>query len=861
MGVVITGDRGVGKTQVGRTAIAGFGPDVYTLQLRSSGPGAATPYGCLAFTLARLPQSSLGSPTAILHGITSLIRDDAAGRKCVILLDNAGALDELSTGVLLNLLQTRTARLVATAQRTTDLPPDFYWLITSGQLAEVRLANLTEVETLEVLKAALGHRVSSALASQLHQLVGGSPTLLQAVVSEQIERGNLVLSGSVWTLVDEVVLDGRTALEDIVRARYARETPVAREVIEVLSCARTLPLARLARMYGPGVIADMEDAGQIVVDRTDRHLVSLGDRYLGDIVRNWLSVERRLELRDKVPGHQQDELNELTVEDLLAYAAWTHDCDAPLAPAHAVAAAGAAVKLFDPKFALKCAGSLSPEDPEWTEGQLQKSAAYLQLGLPLQAMSALDDISEAQINALGAEAFAELIAAKVDCMSWLEDRSKQVPELIRQGRRRLQEIAGNQPTATAQELTRAGLSLDLSEFNYLSFVGDYEPMMDRLSAAASSEVDDINPVHRLRSAIILMEALCMTGKEVDARKLLREIGGQLGEWSNVPRIRENFAWRSFNVLLLSGHWRQSIDMLKDASGRAGHGLHSGSAPTDLAVGLAYVYAGRGYMALDPLLAAIAQLEVRASLHSLRQAYAATAFAYAQTGNSVQATVYLDRARSADGAARFAIRSSAEFCMDMASRWLGDPEAKDRLVRSAEEHYRSGRYTLAGIFMLGATVNGTTKDFQFMEEIAALRQGPLAELSRIIAVGSRKKDAAIMLEAAGQAAAMELDAVQARCAALAFDFAKAAGLSGKASAAHAILESLADSVPALPIMPRNKGPLLTDRERQIATLAGNGVSNKDIALAIGISVRTVEGHLYQVFTKLGVSSRSDLLGLI
>ncbi|HSL35944.1 MAG TPA: helix-turn-helix transcriptional regulator, partial [Arthrobacter sp.] len=461
VGVVITGDRGVGKTQVGRAAVAGFGPDVYTLQLRSSGPGSATPYGCLAFTLARLPQSSLGSPTAILHGITSLIRDDAAGRKCVILLDNAGALDELSTGVLLNLVQTRTARLVATVQRTTDLPPDFYWLITSGQLAEVRLANLTEVETLEVLQAALGHRVSSALASQLHNLVGGSPTLLQAVVSEQIERGNLVLSGSVWTLVDEVVLDGRTALEDIVRARYARETPVARELIEVLSCARTLPLARLARMYSPGIIADMEDAGQIVVDRTGRHLVSLGDRYLGDIVRNWLSVERRLELRDKVPGHQQDELNELTVEDLLAYAAWTHDCDAPLAPAHAVAAAGAAVKLFDPKFALKCAGSLSPKDPEWPEGQLQKSAAYLQLGLPLQAMAALDDVTEAQLGALGPEAYAELIAAKADCMSWLQDRTGEVPELLRRARLRLHQLAGGQPAASPQELTRAGLCLDL----------------------------------------------------------------------------------------------------------------------------------------------------------------------------------------------------------------------------------------------------------------------------------------------------------------------------------------------------------------------------------------------------------------
>ncbi|WP_261375297.1 helix-turn-helix transcriptional regulator [Arthrobacter sp. KBS0702] len=864
MGVVITGDRGVGKSLVGRSALAGFGPDVYTLQLRTSGPGAATPYGCLSFTLARLPQSSLGSPTAILHGITSLIRNDAAGRKCVILVDNAGSLDEQSTGVLLNLMQTGTARLIATAQRATDLPPDFYWLITSGQLAEVRLAGMTAIETQEVLQAALGHRVSTALATQMHELVGGSPTLLQAVVSEQIERGNLVLSGSVWTLVDEVVLDGKTALEDIVRARYARETPEAREVIEVLSCARCMSLSRLARMYGPGLIADMEEAGQIVVDRTDRHFVTLGDRYLGDIVRNWLSVERRLELRDKVPGHQEHELGELTVEDLLAYAAWTHDCHAELAPAHALAAAQAAVRLFDPKFALKCAASIAPGDTEWPEGQLQKAAAYLQLGLPLQAMSALDDVTEAQTNALAPEAFAELIAAKADCMAWLEDRSGKVPELIRQARLRLQEFRQAEAGAAdgdADGLARAGLCLDLCEFNYLSFIGDYRPMMDRLAAAASADTDALDPVHRLRTSIILMEALCMTGRELEARQLMRDIGGRLGEWANVPRIRENFAWRSFNVLLLSGQWRQSIDMLKDASGRAGHGLHSGSAATDLAVGLAYVYAGRGYLALDPLLAAIAQLEVRTSLHALRQAYAATAFAYAQMGNSVQATVYLDRARSAEGPARFVVSSSAEFCMDMASRWLGDPDAKDRLVHAAERHFRNGLYTLAGICMLGATVNGTVKDFQFMEEIAGLRQGPLAELSRVVAVGSRTKDAVTMLEAAELAAALELDAVQARCAALAFDFAKAAGLAGSATAAHSMLESLSESVPALPIVPHNKGPLLTERERQIAALAGNGVSNKDIALDVGISVRTVEGHLYQVFTKLGVSSRSDLLGLI
>ncbi len=56
-------------------------------------------------------------------------------------------------------------------------------------------------------------------------------------------------------------------------------------------------------------------------------------------------------------------------------------------------------------------------------------------------------------------------------------------------------------------------------------------------------------------------------------------------------------------------------------------------------------------------------------------------------------------------------------------------------------------------------------------------------------------------------------------------------------------------------------LLTDREQQIARLAAKGMSNRDIAAEVGVSVRTIEGHLYQTFTKLGVSSRTDLTGLI
>jgi DNA-binding CsgD family transcriptional regulator len=51
--------------------------------------------------------------------------------------------------------------------------------------------------------------------------------------------------------------------------------------------------------------------------------------------------------------------------------------------------------------------------------------------------------------------------------------------------------------------------------------------------------------------------------------------------------------------------------------------------------------------------------------------------------------------------------------------------------------------------------------------------------------------------------------------------------------------------------------LTRREREVATLAAAGLSSKDIADRLFVSVRTVDNHLGRIYDKLGISSRAEL----
>lgn len=61
------------------------------------------------------------------------------------------------------------------------------------------------------------------------------------------------------------------------------------------------------------------------------------------------------------------------------------------------------------------------------------------------------------------------------------------------------------------------------------------------------------------------------------------------------------------------------------------------------------------------------------------------------------------------------------------------------------------------------------------------------------------------------------------------------------------------------MTRTTGPgsnQLSGRELEVLRMTAHGLANKEIAHELGLSLRTIEGHLCRIFAKLGVASRTE-----
>jgi DNA-binding CsgD family transcriptional regulator len=208
-------------------------------------------------------------------------------------------------------------------------------------------------------------------------------------------------------------------------------------------------------------------------------------------------------------------------------------------------------------------------------------------------------------------------------------------------------------------------------------------------------------------------------------------------------------------------------------------------------------------------------------------------------------------------------------LKIAESWLAAAEgnvsaAIELALEAAAQASDSEQQAIEMLALHDAVRFGDQTCLDRLVETAAATDGRLAAAIAAHAEAVRDRDAAGIAMAAEQfedIGALLSAADAAAQAAVAFESADDRRRSVEAAAkAHRLAAECGGiRTPALDLAAH---PLpLTVREREIANLVAAGLSNRDIADRLTVSVRTVEGHLYRACIKLDISDRDELAALI
>ena len=190
-------------------------------------------------------------------------------------------------------------------------------------------------------------------------------------------------------------------------------------------------------------------------------------------------------------------------------------------------------------------------------------------------------------------------------------------------------------------------------------------------------------------------------------------------------------------------------------------------------------------------------------------------------------------------------------------------AQKHAVRAAQIARHSGMYAVEMRALHTAVRFDDRSHTSRVAELAKTLNNPLAEAKAVHARGLADHDGDLLDAAADRFADLGAVALAADAAAQAAREHAHAGHRGKEVASSARAHALAGQgeirTPAVAAAAR---PMpISDREREIATLVAAGLSNREVADRLFVSVRTVDGHLYRIFAKLGIDDRDQLIHLL
>lgn len=842
---VIAGDAGVGKSKLLDELCARLDKQGFCV-LRCRATAAASTIAFAAFADYWTDRSDVAAARVqTLRHLERELQRRAGTKPLAVAVDDLHHLDE-GSAVLVHRLAARRESVVIGTLRVGEQPPDAVTALwKDGWAIRIDLQALSSQELAFLIQEVIRGPVEQRTQRRLYDATKGNPMFARELLADGASTGSIVQHNGVWRW--KGVLSGGPRLAGLVEQRLARLSDDARSALELLAIGEPLGSSVLRRLVGETQINELERKGFAELDVDGRRLgVRLAHPLYGEVLRHAMASTTRAQV-SRILADELERTGARRAGDLVRLVRWRLDGGGGgLDLASLVQGARRALAGSSYELAERLASMALAANPDHARARLALAEAQYWQGR-------FDEVESTLAGSSGTpEELVEMAIVASSALFWGVGRFDDAEEIIAVANRSIGDA-----TVTGELVAhRATLLL---------FAGD-------VNAAAKLAVETLerpgmSPAAQLRALIALVAADALRGKADHAVSIADgALPDAMALADSVPHAAQEVALGRCLAQVHAGHLddaEESATTFFDLAVRTG---------AEDYLGTWAMFRGRIALARGDIEHAIAQLsDARNALEEhdpggLRPwCLGLLAHATALSCDAAPAGELLDQARATSNPAA----SLAWSDLLRAEAWVnarhGDLAAARDLLRRAADvaHDGGGLVVEAAVLHDIARLGDPSLVVARLVDLADDIDGPAtrlyAEHASAVAAGDA---AALETVAAGfESIGFWLLAAEALVSAAALW--RDVGLIGRQAACTRGASELVARCQGVvsPTLERlDEHPLLeslTRREREIGRLTASGLSNREIAERLVLSMRTVGNHLNHVYAKLGIEGRSDL----
>ncbi|HTZ14600.1 MAG TPA: LuxR C-terminal-related transcriptional regulator [Mycobacterium sp.] len=836
-GAVIVGSAGVGKTRLARevlTRAEASGERTYWIVGTQS--ARQLPLGAFAASISETITDPISDVRRVIN---SFVMQQRQGR-VLIGVDDAHLLDALSAHVVHQLAQAPRTRLVVTVRTGGDEPDAITALWKDDLLARLDLEPLSAQDTHRMIETTLGGPVDSRSAKRFWKLTGGNALFLRQLLKDQIAAGAIRQVAGVW------MWDERVAVSDSIVALVGRQlsrlAPDVALVVDTLAQYEPLAVDALCDLVHRGDLEAAEQMSLVTVERSGSRLMArLAHPLFGELRRAAASEMYLSRIRGALAQRLAQD-GDADMHATVRRALLTLESDLPPDPPLFLEAARFAMTLLDLDLSDRFAAAAADAGLSEAVGLRAISLAGRGHGDKAEAILAGISVDDPDGHHWATVRAANLI--------WNLGRPREASAI-------LEGLASTRESA-AQRAERAAVESCLD-----AVMARCETAADKAQAAL--EAPTLPDFHAMLASIAFTIAQGALGRIADITDFVAQAIGRAITSFQASPMRFWYGAVYARACRLNGR----IDECVRSATQLSESTRDvpGLAYANLAFLLGYAELVRGEIpaAVKLLHEALAGAEKHSVTTGLRAASCfALAEAHAKLGQPDAASNAITEARQHVPDDYVFMHTGLAVARGWALAAGGCLTEAISVAHSAGEDARKRNQPTHEVACVQVAAQwGDTSGARRARELADELSLPIADAVARHTESLGADDGEGLLAASADYRALGDRATAADVAAQAAVAFSRKQQRKRSLYAAALAQELATECGGLctPALRNPIGQPLTGRQREIIELVAAGLSNKQIAERLVTSVRTVEGHVYRAYQRLGAESREELVKML